>query len=335
MIKIANLSDKERKELFQATAGKINLHEQVVEKDFWVCFLLDHLFNDSKYKGYFVFKGGTSLSKSYHLIKRFSEDIDLILDWRKIEYSKEEPWQERSRNKQDSFNKQMNAKAAEFYRSLFIPTLNRELSSKIKAVNPMQEDEFDPMVVQFKYPTVYAENDTGYIRSFVKLEIGPIAEWTPSHITRISPFVSEQYPALFTKKDTTVRTIDAERTFWEKITILHKISNFPEEKILPEHYARHLYDVYCMGHSPIKESAFNKKELLEKDVIFKQKFYYAKNAHYETATLADVKLVPKGKILKDLESDYKAMEEMIYGDKPDFSEIIQYLTELQDEIHSL
>lgn len=93
-------------------------------------------------------------------------------------------------------------------------------------------------------------------------------------------------------------TIDVERTFWEKLTILHKIANFPEEKILPVRYARHLYDVYNMGNSWVKESAFKRKELLEKDITFKQKFYYAKSAHYETATLGTIMLVPGERIHK-------------------------------------
>ena len=108
MKNIANLSNSEQKELFLATAGKMGISEAIVEKDFWVCFMLDHLFNDSKYKDYFVFKGGTSLSKAYHVIERFSEDIDLILDWRKIIKDDSNPWDERSRTKQDNYNKQIN-----------------------------------------------------------------------------------------------------------------------------------------------------------------------------------------------------------------------------------
>ena len=129
MKEVAKLSIKDRTELFQATAISLGMQPNVIEKDFWVCFMLDHLFHDCKYKDAFVFKGGTSLSKSYHVIERFSENIDLI------------------------------------------------------------------------------------------------------------------YPAIFMQKETSVLTIDVERTFWEKLTILHKIAHFPEGKVLPSRYARHLYDV--------------------------------------------------------------------------------------------
>lgn len=126
-----------------------------------------------------------------------------------------------------------------------------------------------------------------------------------------------------------------ERTFWEKTTILHKIAHFPEGKPLPSRYARHLYDVYCMGNSYVKEKAFARKELLERDIIFKMKFYYAKSAHYDSATLRDIILVPDDRIRKALEADYENMRNMIYGEVPDFSEIIRCLGVLQEEIHGL
>lgn len=193
-------------------------------------------------------------------------------------------------------------------------------------------DEDDEMVINFYYPQIFKPQ---YLRGCVRLEIGPLAEWLPSHITAITPFVAEQYPKIFEQKSTDVLTIDVERTFWEKLTILHKISHFPESKILPTRYARHLYDVYKMGKSSVKRAAYDKKELLEKDVAFKQKFYYAKNAHYETATLANIRLVPSSKVCEELKKDYKAMQNMIYGDVPDFQELLEYLEELQEEIHKL
>lgn len=101
MKEVAKLQIKDRTELFHATAISMGMQPNVVEKDFWVCFMLDHLFHACKYKDAFVFKGGTSLSKSYHVIERFSEDIDLILDWRKIINDEVNPWEERSKTKQD------------------------------------------------------------------------------------------------------------------------------------------------------------------------------------------------------------------------------------------
>lgn len=294
MKEVAKLQIKDRMELFQATAISMGMQPNVIEKDFWVCFMLDHQFHDCKYKNAFVFKGGTSLSKSYHVIERFSEDIDLILDWRKIMNDEVNPWEERSKTKQDLFNKQINSEAAKFYKEELIPQLNSEMKEKLGD-----------------------------------------GEWMPSHETIVTPFAAEKYPDIFSQKDTSVLTIDVERTFWEKLTILHKIANFPEGKPLPARYARHLYDVYNMGNSWVKERAFKRKELLEKDVVFKQKFYYVKGAHYETATLSSIELLPKEAVLNALKEDYQAMRNMIYGNIPEFEEILEFLEKLQEEVHGL
>lgn len=91
MIQVANFSDNDKRMLFRNTADKMGLNDAIVEKDFWVCFTLDYLFHRSPWKNSITFKGGTSLSKAFHLINRFSEDIDLILDWRILGYDKDEP----------------------------------------------------------------------------------------------------------------------------------------------------------------------------------------------------------------------------------------------------
>lgn len=329
---VANLPLKDRKELFQATGISLGLPANVIEKDFWVCFMLDHLFHDCKFNSAFVFKGGTSLSKSYHVIERFSEDIDLILDWRKVLIKSEDPWAERSKTKQDQFNKLMNANASRFYEDELVPQLNNEISNKIGEGDWIVVNTTDRMIIDFYYPQIF---EAKYLRPSIKLEIGPLAEWTPSHTTLVSPFVAEKYPEIFVQKETDVLTVDVERTFWEKLTILHKIANFPDDKVLPSRYARHLYDVYNMGNSWVKESAFRQKELLERDVAFKQKFYYTKNARYETATLKSIMLVPNEKRKNELKKDYLAMHNMIYGTIPSFEEMIRYRECLQNEIHEL
>ena len=331
MKKIAKLGKEDRVVLFTRTGEKMNMHPAIIEKDFWVCFMLDHLFHDSIYKDAFVFKGGTSLSKSYHVINRFSEDIDLILDWRKLT-GKSDPWEERSKTKQDIYNKEINNTAASFFKDELVPVLNKELSSKLGDGKWVEIDGADPMIVNFLYERNLG---TEYIIPMVRLEIGPLAEWMPSHITEVEPFAAEQYPDIFEQRKTDILTIDVERTFWEKLTILHKMAHFPEDKVLPRRYARHLYDVYCMANSPIKDQAFARKELLEKDVVFKQKFYYAKSAHYESASLSQISLIPADHIMDAVKADYAAMKNMIYGDYPGFDDILSCLRRLQEEIHGL
>ena len=128
MIKIAALDKSEREELFLNTSEKLGLPPAIIEKDFWVCYMLDYLFHRCRWKERLVFKGGTSLSKAYHLITRFSEDIDLILDWRVLGYAFGEPWETRSNTKQDKFSVEAEEKTINFLVSAFIPEITSDIS---------------------------------------------------------------------------------------------------------------------------------------------------------------------------------------------------------------
>ena len=335
MITIAKSSDTEREVLFGNTADRAGIsNPAIVEKDFWVCFALDYLFHKSPWPQSFIFKGGTSLSKAYHVIERFSEDIDLIMDWRLLGYGIREPWKERSKTQQDKFNKKAVADASEFLTRAFAPQIEKDLSVMIgrNIAVSMDPDDKEQCTVNIFYPHVF---NTGYIRQEIRLEIGPLAEWVPSHPVTISSTAAEQFPAAFKQAETIVPTVDVERTFWEKITILHKTAASYEQKGIPARYARHYYDLYQMSRSEVKDKAFSRRELLEQDIRFKLKFYYAKNASYETAHIGTLRLVPSEDAIKDLSLDYAHMKDMIYGEKPSFDEIMETIEKLEDEINGL
>lgn len=143
MRNIARLPENDRRELFRNTADKMGLNDAIVEKDFWVCFTLDYLFHRCPWRNSITFKGGTSLSKAFNLISRFSEDIDLILDWRVLGYGKDEPWEKRSNTKQDAFNKEANARAEVFLAEQFCPTIKAELSQELSCEANIYIDEKD------------------------------------------------------------------------------------------------------------------------------------------------------------------------------------------------
>ena len=131
MIEIARLPADDRRELFHNTAAKTGLHDAIVEKDFWVCLTLDYLF-----------------SKGYHLISRFSEDIDLILDWRVLGYGVNEPWEKRSNTKQDAFNKEANRKAEVFLAETFCPQVREGLSAELGLPANLYIDKEDKQTVE-------------------------------------------------------------------------------------------------------------------------------------------------------------------------------------------
>jgi predicted nucleotidyltransferase component of viral defense system len=335
MITIAKSSATEREVLFGNAAERAGIsNPAIVEKDFWVCFTLDYLFHKSPWTQSFIFKGGTSLSKAYHVIERFSEDIDLIMDWRLLGYGIREPWEKRSRTQQDKFNKKTVAAASKFLSETFAPQMEKDMSTIIGqhvGVN-MDLDDKEQCTVNFFYPHVF---NTNYIRQEIRLEIGPLAEWVPSHRVVINSIVGEQFPDIFQQSETIVPTVDVERTFWEKVTILHKTAAAYEQKGIPSRYARHYYDLFRMSRSEVKNRAFQRKELLEQDIQFKLKFYYAKNASYESAHIGTIKLLPSADAIKDLSVDYDHMRDMIYGEKPSFEEIMEGIRKLENEINGV
>lgn len=312
--------------LITNTARKKNISEAVIEKDYWVTYFLDYLFNENKWKEYFTFKGGTSLSKCFGIIQRFSEDIDLILDWRVLGYDKLEPWLIRSNTKQDKFNKEINEKTERFLKEDFLTELIKDFS---QGGFEFEIDSLDPQTVLFSYPKIF---DSNYLSQTIKLEIGSLAAWTPATNISIIPIIGDAYANIF-KEKTNIRTVSVERTFWEKATILNHEANRPESSKMPHRYARHYYDMYKIANSKYKDKAIKDKELLRKVTEFKMKFYPRKWAKYEDAMDSKLRLVPDKFRFLELENDYKAMSEMIYGEYPSFEEIIKILEELETEIN--
>lgn len=194
MHNIAKSPANQRYELFRGTADAMNVPEAIVEKDFWVCWILDYLFHRCPWKKNLAFKGGTSLSKSYSVIERFSEDIDLILDWRLLDYSENEPWANRSKNQQNIFNREIENHTIEFLTEIFIPTIKSDLENELDMTIKIYKNEAEPQTVNFEYPRIYSEKS---ILDEIKLEIGALALWTPSKNTLVSPYCAQKYTSLF------------------------------------------------------------------------------------------------------------------------------------------
>lgn len=331
MLKVANLSTKDREALFRNTAQKMGLNEAIVEKDFWVCWTLNYLFQLSKWKNHFSFKGGTSLSKSYGLIERFSEDIDLILDWRLLGYALNEPWYERSKTKQDQFNKDANRRTADFLVDNLIPSIYLDFKSHFHDSFDLYLDKLDPQTIIFAYPQIFNDDS---IQKVIRIEIGVLASWTPATHKLVKPYVSETYPHLFSLSSTNILTVSAERTFWEKITILHKEAH-RTNGIFPERYSRHYYDVHCMSNSQIVDTAISDIAMLDHVTSFKSRFYPAQAARYELAKPGTLKLLPPVECMTSLHRDYNHMQNMIFGKKPTLSEILVSLMDLETKINTL
>ena len=314
MFDLVNLDKNSLNDVITNTAIRKNLSPAIIEKDLLVCAILNYLFTECPWKDNLAFKGGTSLSKAFNLIERFSEDIDLILDWRIVGYETKEPLAERSNTKQDALNKEFDVKTEEFLKSTFIPKLKEDLKSLI---NRSLDISYENETIIIGYGNDYADESILHV---IRLEIGAKAAWTPTEAVTIRPYIAEVYPEQFGNASVSVRTTTPERTFWEKATILHHEANRPDDLPVPPRFSRHYYDVYRMAKLGILDRALEQSDLLEQVADFKAKFYPRKWAQYDLARIGTLKLVPSEIHKEALKRDYAKMASMIYGERPDFDE---------------
>ncbi len=326
MDKVASLAEEQRRKLFTETARKMNTTPAIIEKDFWVVWILDKIFGDDRLNKILMFKGGTSLSKVFNLIGRFSEDIDLILDWREV--TQEDPEAKRSsKSKQVKFNVQVNEDAKDYIRDILLPVISG-ITDPLCSCKLDQEDEFN---INITYPSSF---DDPYLRPQILLEIGPLASWLPSDNFEISAYSAQKFPDVFERIACKVNAIVAKRTFWEKATILHQESNRVKEKPLPPRYSRHYYDLAIMAKSDVRDEALLDIALLHQVIEFKKKFYPATWAKFDDAKPGSLKLLPPEFRIDELAKDYKAMGHMIFDKQLSFEEIMETLRVLEDEINA-
>ncbi|MFI4912945.1 MAG: nucleotidyl transferase AbiEii/AbiGii toxin family protein [Sedimentisphaeraceae bacterium JB056] len=324
MDNVANLSAEDRADVFKETSLKKGIVPAVVEKDFWVCWVLGKLFESESLSKKLLFKGGTSLSKVFGLIERFSEDIDLILNWDEI--IQQDPYDVRSKTQQDKFNKAVVEKGCYYIQQNILPEINKLIGNKCE----LKIEERTPDTINIRYPVAFSED---YLRPEIRLEIGPLALWCPNDQFEIQSYTAEEFPSLFEQPCCKVNAVIAERTFWEKATILHHEAYRAQDKQQPQRYSRHYYDMARMASSSIKDKALKRPDLLKSVVEFKNKFYPQGWARYDLAVPGSLKLIPPDYLVELLKKDYKDMQVMIYGKKPSFDDIIKELLILQNEIN--
>ena len=323
---IALASVDERRMLFSDACRKIRqIPEAMIEKDFWVCYALEHIFSDEQLSKILRFKGGTSLSKAYGIIERFSEDVDLILDWTRF-LDLGDPNAERSKTKQVLFNELMNETAGRYVSG----ELRNRIQSMLGDVCRVELDAVEPLNLHIVYPKVFEDQ---YLSPSVKLEIGPLASWIPCEKKSIASFVGVSEPPLGIVPFE-IPVIKAERTFWEKIEAIHHEHYRPETKKVPRRFSRHYYDIYRMYRSPVYTAAKANLDLLHDVVEFTRKFYPRSWAHFELCKPGTMLLQPSEHALPVMKADYAAMRTMIYGDYPSFDEILLTIKKLELEINS-
>jgi len=332
------LSNRERAELFSATAQKLGFsNEAIAEKDFWVCWTLGQLFQGIPGIGdHLVFKGGTSLSKVYRAINRFSEDVDITVGRELLGFDSDEHDPEKAANKSQAKKKIEELAAAcghwiagDFKTQLESRTRNAIGSGAWK----YSVDETDELTLIFQYPSVLPTPiGDSYISRVVRIECGAKADLWPVTKATITPYVAEAYSRI-TDASVSVRALAIERTFWEKATILHAEAHRPKEKLFTKNYSRHYADTVALADHEGGKRALQDSGLRARVVAFKEAFYRNSWTNFATAIPGTFKLLPAPDHVGTLERDYERMRrEMYYGPSLEWAEILEKLHILKSEI---
>jgi hypothetical protein len=281
--------------------------------------MLKYLYSDSPWKHRLLFKGGTSLSKCYRAIHRFSEDIDLLLDWRELGYPKKGPEVEETRKKQEQSNDQLMAKTEMFLLEHMCPRMKSDLDKILK--KEFEIETIGPNLV-FRYPCAF---DTSTIKNEILMEIGPRGLWGSPVSINIQSYIAEKLPKLCGEQ-IGVQALTLERTFCEKLVILHTV--VCREKV-PERYSRHYYDVSCIRrYSKLSPNPDLIKEIVE----FKSRFFPGASYRYDLASDGVLKLIPPDSVRSALKKDYGLMADMIFDNPPDFDDVLKDISELETEL---
>lgn len=315
-----NLPKDKQQELFKQLSFRTGIQPQAIEKDAWVTLALRIIFN-SEVAEHLVFKGGTSLSKAYGLIKRFSEDIDIAINREYLGFTgKLTKGQIRKlRRKSHDFvlNEMSNIISKEFERYGV-----DNLLFKIKVENTKISDQ-DPEIIKIAYPSVFDE--LSYIPRIVLVEIGARSLFEPYEDKKIKSIIDENYPeSSFTEKSFTVKTILPEKTFLEKMTLLHEEFSKLKEKIRYHRMSRHLYDIGQIISTEYGERALKNESLFQEIIKHRAKYTPIKTVDYSKLELNKLKIIPPEEFFDQYEKDYSEMQEnMIYGEKISFKELIE------------
>ncbi len=334
----AQSSPENRRDGFVQTAAARRLDPVIVEKDFWVCWTLKELFRLPEIGEHLIFKGGTSLSKVFKVIERFSEDIDVSIDRAFLGFGGEnEPEKGGSSNEKRRRVEALKEACQKRIATGLHPALEAAIKSKITATEAWSlrndDEDADQQTLLFEYPSSFASVSSGYIRRAVKIEMGARADHWPCETKTVTPYVAEQFPQGFKERVCTVKVLSAERTFWEKATILHAEFHRPADKPIPERFSRHYCDFYELIRKDVAKSAVEKPELLARVAEHKSLFFRSASAKYSEAVRGTLRIAPPEHRLRPLRDDYGKMLQMFFGEPPNFDSIIAILTQWESEFN--
>jgi hypothetical protein len=327
----ARLPSLERREIIAEAAIGMEREFTIVEKDFWVCWTLRSLFSLPSGHATMVFKGGTSLSKAYGLIERFSEDIDVVtrVDYY-LAHDAADPETAPSRTQQLERMAALDAACANYVAGDLAAELRRQFASRLGTIEgwelSIDPDDRYSHTLLFQYPVSAPDIEHPYIRGLVKIELGWRSATTPVEARTLKPYLAEHFPRLMDSPDVHCTALSPARTFWEKVTALHAES-FRDE--VPLFFSRHYSDVAEIFQTNLGEAASLDLAMLDDVRVYKQRYYPAAWARYDLAVPGSLSIVPSAAKIQALTSDYRDMRMMFLREPSTFEGVLGHLRTLQ------
>lgn len=327
----------ERRDVLNETAVRLGgVDFTIAEKDFWVCWTLGILFSLGQDHPEMIFKGGTSLSKAYDLIHRFSEDIDVVTAVHFfMDRGAADPEEHVSRSELERRIDWLDADCKAYVADELLPRLTSIFERRLGRLDDWtlsidKEDRYGHTLL-FRYPWSDPSREHDYIRGRVKIELGWRSATTPAEPRDVTPYVATFFPDLFTEPTTRCCVMKPERTFWEKVTALHAES-FRDD--VSRFFSRHYSDVAALSRTDVGVDALRDHRMLDTVRRYKQRYYASARARYDLAVPGRLQLVPSATKRRALASDYRAMRTMFFGDPPPFSAVLAEVERIEAEVNA-
>lgn len=323
--------ETERRDLLRLVSSKANLPDYMIEKDWWITVVLESIFTCDLHS-YFVFKGGTSLSKSWNLLNRFSEDIDIVIDKSLFGVTDEQPIGRSQREKmRDAAHAFIMDKVRPMLHARLVALDIPESTFKLYAEESKSSDQ-DPTIILLDYASL-TEITNDYTKAQVKIEIGVRAMMEPYETRPVSSLLSQH---LNINGIVGVSTVLPQRTLWEKTFLLHELFQKPLDKMNITRMSRHWYDLHYLAKAGFAEKAMQDKDLYNAIRNHRKVFTKVPGVDYDTLSPKAFDLFPPKEREAEWNNDYKKMvESYIYRDAPSMADLIKSITEISAEFNSL
>lgn len=313
------------------------INQVAIEKDWWVTVTLKALFQ-TDCRDSLIFKGGTSLSKGFNIIERFSEDIDLAISHSFFGIEKT--------------NKSQRDKLKKLARKYIQETLSAQLDSQLKGMGisgytienvsqvqdksgewkPIDSDK-DPTVILLHYPSI-VEDSISYIPPRVKIEISCLSMDEPTEERDIHSLIGETFEEEDTDANCIIRTVVPTRTFLEKLFLLAE--EFQKDKPRSVRMSRHLYDLEKLMDTEYGREALADRTLYDAIVEHRRAYYALKYVNYDLHAPATINFLIPEQAMESWKADYADMRRFfIYGQSLEFDALMQKMEELQERIRTI